>query len=247
VDVRAAGDSPLHTRFTAAILFDAVGTLIYPDPPVAAAYSVVGRRHGSKLTEAQIGERFRQAFRGEEELDARPGGLRTDEERELRRWRTIVGRVFDDVRDREAVFAELWEHFAQPGHWRLFDDVAATWQALAAQGFKLGIASNFDGRLRQVCAGLGRLDRCDCLFVSSELGVRKPSPDFFSRAGEALQVAAERILLVGDDWSNDYLAARGAGWQAVFLDRGGGERAGADSIRSLAELPARLDFGLLQA
>ncbi|HEV3344531.1 MAG TPA: HAD family hydrolase, partial [Pirellulales bacterium] len=82
-------------------------------------------------------------------------------------------------------------------------------------------------------------DRCDYVFVSSELGVRKPSPDFFSQIAKALHVAAERILLVGDDRSNDYLAARAAGWQAVFLDRDG-ERGGEDTIRSLAELPARL-------
>jgi putative hydrolase of the HAD superfamily len=235
----------MPTRATTAILFDAVGTLICPDPPVAAAYGAAGRRHGSNLTEAEIGQRFRQAFRGEEELDTRPDGSRTDEARESRRWRTIVDQVFDDVRDGEALFSELWAHFAQPRHWRLFDDVSQTWQALAGQGLKLGIASNFDSRLRQVCAGLVPLDRCDSIFVSSELGARKPSADFFSRIGQALEVAPERILLVGDDWSNDYLAARAAGWQALFLDRGGGGRADADSIRSLAELPARLGFKLV--
>jgi putative hydrolase of the HAD superfamily len=217
--------------------------LICPDPPVAAAYGAVGRRHGSRHTEAQIGERFRRAFRRQEELDAVPDGGLTDEARELRRWRTIVGEVFDDVQDSEAVFSELWEHFAQPRHWRLFDDVAETWQALTGRGFKLGIASNFDGRLHEVCAGLAPLDRCECLFVSSELGARKPSPDFFTHIENRLRVAAATILLVGDDWSNDYLAAHAAGWQAVFLDRGDDERAGADSIRSLAELPARLGLG----
>jgi putative hydrolase of the HAD superfamily len=117
--------------------------------------------------------------------------------------------------------------------------VADTWEVLAARGLRLGIASNFDGRLRGVCSGFAPLDRCDWLFVSSELGVRKPSPDFFSRIENRLQVAAEGILLVGDDWSNDHLAARAAGWQTVFLDRGG-DRLGADSIRSLTELPAKL-------
>jgi putative hydrolase of the HAD superfamily len=214
--------------------------LISPDPPVAAAYGAVGRRHGSRLTDAQIAERFRRAFRRQEEIDARPGGCLTDDARELGRWRTIVGEVFDDVPDGEAVFSELWEHFSQPRHWRLFDDVAETWRVLARRGFKLGIASNFDHRLRTVCAGLAPLDRCDSLFVSSELGVRKPSPDFFAGIEKTLRLGAEEILFVGDDWSNDYLAASAAGWRVVFLDRDGNERVGVPSIRSLAELPAKL-------
>jgi putative hydrolase of the HAD superfamily len=222
------------------VLFDAVGTLIYPDPPVAVAYGAVARKHGSSLSDAEIGERFRQSFHRQESLDTQPNGFLTSEERELRRWQTIVAEVFDDVPDTGTVFADLWRHFAQPGHWRQFDDVAETWQALLARELTLGIASNFDRRLRQVCAGLAPLDRCDWIFASSELGVRKPALDYFRQVEKSLEVAARQILLVGDDWSNDYLAARSAGWQAVFLDRCGPKQAGADTICSLGELPAKL-------
>ena len=34
-------------RGVRALAFDAVGTLITPDPPVQAAYEAVGRRHGN--------------------------------------------------------------------------------------------------------------------------------------------------------------------------------------------------------
>ena len=40
------------------VLFDAVGTLIYPDPPVAEAYRSIGRRFGSRLSVEQIAARF---------------------------------------------------------------------------------------------------------------------------------------------------------------------------------------------
>jgi putative hydrolase of the HAD superfamily len=222
------------------VLFDAVGTLIYPAPPVALAYGALARKHGSLLDDAEIDERFRKAFRRQEALDAEPNGFLTDAARELRRWQTIVGEVFDDLPDTSAVFAELWQHFAQPKHWQLFDDVADAWQTLAVSGIRLGIASNFDGRLRQVCAGLAPLDGCDQIFISSELGGRKPSAEFFRRIENTTQLAAGEILLVGDDWSNDYLAAQSAGWQAVFLDRSGQQASSAETIHSLAELPRKV-------
>lgn len=219
------------------VLFDAVGTLIYPDPPVAVAYGSVGRKHGSPLSDAQIEERFRHAFCQQEELDSKSHGFSTDESRERVRWQTIVAEVFNDLPDTSAVFSELWRHFSEPGNWRLFDDVAQVWQALIERGMMLGVASNFDRRLRRVCAGLPPLDRCDRIFVSSELTARKPAKSFFRQIEQGLSMTPHQIVLVGDDWTNDYLAAREAGWESVFLDRSREPRAGIEPISSLRELP----------
>lgn len=218
------------------VLFDAVGTLIYPCPPVAAAYGSVARRHGSALTEREIAERFREAFRRQEAIDACANGLRTDEDRELRRWRAIVTETLVDVVDASAAFDELWRHFSRAENWRLFDDVFDVWQALAERGYRLGVASNFDGRLGAICREFPPLDRCADLFVSSELGVRKPALQFFRGVEKRLQLPGDQILLIGDDWANDYLAALDAGWRAVFLDRHGQRREAAESASSLSAL-----------
>ena len=223
------------------VLFDAVGTLIYPAPPVAAAYGSVGRKHGSWLSDAQIEDRFRQAFCRQEELDSQSHGTATDETRERCRWETIVAEVFDDLPDTTAVFSQLWRHFADPGNWRLYDDVPQVWQALTQREVTLGVASNFDRRLRHVCAGLPPLDRCQRIFVSSELTARKPATSFFRQIEQALSMRPQEILLVGDDWTNDYLAARNAGWRSLFLDRCGQRQAGTEQIASLRELPPLLD------
>jgi putative hydrolase of the HAD superfamily len=222
------------------VLFDAVGTLIFPHPPVAAAYGQAAASFGSPLSASQIDERFRHAFRRQEILDAGPLGWRTDEARELRRWQDIVAEVFDEVSDPSALFNELWWHFCQPAHWRLFDDVADTWKRLASGGFTLGIASNFDRRLRQVCGGLPPLDHSPHVFVSSELGVRKPSPDFFRLVEKTLQLRPSQILLVGDDVTNDFLAAQSAGWRAILLDRSGERRGAPGTIETLHELVSLL-------
>ncbi|HUY90927.1 MAG TPA: HAD-IA family hydrolase [Pirellulales bacterium] len=221
-----------------AVLFDAVGTLIEPDPPVASAYEAAGRRYGSALSREEVLRRFRAAFARQERLDETELMGRTDEPRERRRWQAIVGEVFDDVADSDGLFDDLWRHFASSAHWRLCAGAADCWRTLAERGLTLGIASNFDARLEAVCQGLAPLDQCRFLFISSRLvGVRKPHPAFFAAIAERLNLPPSRILLAGDDLDNDYRAAEAAGWQSVLIDPAG-RHAVERRITSLAELPA---------
>src|SRR5438067_2160826 len=81
-----------------AVAFDAVGTLIHPEPSAAEVYASIGRRFGSRLEVAEIRTRFRAAFAEQEVID-RASGWVTSEERERHRWQDIVARVLDDVRD----------------------------------------------------------------------------------------------------------------------------------------------------
>src|SRR5687767_14068871 len=112
------------------LLFDAVGTLIYPDPPVAEAYALAASRYNSRLSAAQIKDRFRAAFAAH----ASAGGP-TSESHERQRWQKIVAATIDDVPAQHAneLFEHLWNHFAQPGHWRLYDDAGRALAALAAR------------------------------------------------------------------------------------------------------------------
>ena len=75
------------------ILFDAVGTLIYADPPVARVYRDAGRRAGFRATIEQIEWRFRQALTAEfgppDDLTRPP----TSESHESARWQRIVAAV----------------------------------------------------------------------------------------------------------------------------------------------------------
>jgi putative hydrolase of the HAD superfamily len=231
---------------TRAILFDAVGTLIYPEPSVAEAYHGVGRELGSSRTLSQIKELFRIAYRRSESFFALPGDgnglerLPTSDERERQRWRQVVGEVLADLPSAAAdeALARLWQHFAEPRHWRIFDDVPAVWDQLSRRGYVLGVASNFDSRLEQICRELPPLDGCLHLFISSRVGYPKPSPRFFRAVLEALHLRPHEILLVGDDPTNDVLGAMRCGWQTQLLCRRGELPAGA--IRSLSELSAKL-------
>jgi putative hydrolase of the HAD superfamily len=247
------------------VLFDAVGTLICPDPPVAQAYHAHGKRFGSRLTCEEVGRRFHAAFARQEAIDTQPSdqsgrhtpcavrsvpsalqdadGTRsvpatlTGPQRERQRWQAIVAEVFDDVADRQGLFEALWSHFADPRSWAVYRDVADAWSRLTSAGLSLGVASNFDDRLDRVCDGLPPLCNCRWRFVSSQLGCRKPNPAFFAAIEQALHLKPHQLLLVGDDLMNDYHAARSAGWHAVLLVRDGSPlHSGIPQIATLAEL-----------
>lgn len=217
-------------RDVRAILFDAVGTLIYPDPPVAEAYFRAGQKLGSKWTREDIAQRFPAAIKKHHQ------GNTTSEEFERERWERIVYDVIDDVEDPGRILLdELWRHFGAAASWRLYDDVAPTWLELARRGYVLGIASNFDSRLRTICRDLPPLDACPHLFVSSEIGFPKPELRFYRAVEYDLGLASEQILLVGDDFGPDIAGPRAAGWQTMWLRREEVESSPA-WIRSLQEI-----------
>ncbi len=208
-----------------AVFFDAVGTLINPRPAPAEVYFEIGRRHNSRLTLDEIAHRFRAAFRHEDAID-REHGWKTDEPREERRWRNIVAAVLDDVGDGEACFRELWHHFSQPEAWSCVADAERVLAELSRRGYPLGMASNFDSRLRGVVAGLPELAPLHLLTISSEIGWRKPARQFFERLLSDTGSRAEEILFVGDDPLNDADGARAAGLSVVLLGAGGVEQLG---------------------
>jgi putative hydrolase of the HAD superfamily len=218
-----------------AVFFDAVGTLIHPEPPAPIVYAEVGARFGSKLTPDTIHKRFRIAFHQEEIAD-RVNDYRTSEEREVERWRRIVCSVLDDVKDQEACFAELFAHFAKPQSWRCDADAEGTLRELAARGYQLGLASNYDTRLRSVLAGLAALNPLGDLVISSEVGWRKPAPAFFDAMMRTVRKPALEILFVGDDLRNDYEGARAVGMQAVLYDSAAQAADNPNRVSRLTEL-----------
>jgi putative hydrolase of the HAD superfamily len=205
----AAPHSPIR-----AVLFDAVGTLLLPREPVAETYRRLAEPLGSRLPAKEIAERFAAALQDDALREE------TTEELERLRWRKTVAVSLPDLAPNVAdmLFEQLWDYYATPQAWMLYEDVADAWQRLAALGLTLGIASNFDSRFDQVRGGHPPLDQVQWCFVSSQVGYRKPSPKFFAAIASCLQLRPHEIMLVGDDPRSDYQAALAAGWQAVLVE-----------------------------
>jgi putative hydrolase of the HAD superfamily len=219
------------------IVFDAVGTVLFAEPSVPAAYCAIGRRFGSSITPEEAGRRFRDAARASIDLNGNDP-LSTSEAGEKEFWRRTVEAVLPDVSQPAECFAELYDHFALPESWGCYPDVAGTLKALGARGFRLALASNFDARLHSVCAGHPELAQVETRVISSEIGWKKPSPRFFAAVIQACDVRPNEILMVGDDFANDVEPALAAGIHAVHLERTG--RGGDTTIATLEQLLERL-------
>ena len=199
------------------ILFDAVGTLVYPDPLVEHAYFEIGKAFGSSIQFEEVKARFEKAYR---EFFVASASQKTNEEIEREKWRSVVGQVFDDVEKFDSVFDELWNYFGNPKSWSLYSDVEATFHALTKQGIPFAIASNFDARFRKIWDQIAPLHfRGTKIFVSTELGFSKPSPKFYNLIIEAIQIPAADVLMVGDSLENDVRAAQAVGMQAILIQR----------------------------
>ena len=226
-------------------VFDAVGTLIQPNPSVAAAYHTIAARHGSRLTVEVVGERFRRAFH-QSETESFPNGPAVEspwlssDSIELARWKWIVGEVVPDVEDLEQCFHELWDHFARPSSWKSFDDVNHSLRSLRQAGYRLAIASNFDSRLHSVCEGLLELEPIELRFVSSETGFRKPAAEFYETVISQCECPASKILMIGDDPKHDVAGPLESGMRAILIDRRADQTV-PGTIRSLSELQSCKD------
>lgn len=225
------------------IAFDAVGTLIEPSPPVHVVYHQAAARHGSRLSLEDIQDRWPAAYRshshsetaGDTAPDHYEHTWATSEEGERMFWRKVVRTVIDDIDEIDRCFEELFVHFGRPKAWTCFADVGPTLERLRSAGYRLAVASNFDGRLHAICDGCPELRPLELRVISALVGHRKPSPQFYRTLVEATGARVDEILMVGNDQIHDVQAAREAGLPAVLIDRRRTSPA-PHEIRSLSEL-----------
>lgn len=222
-----------------AVCFDAAGTLFRVRGSVGAAYAAVAARHSVVVAPEDIERRFRAAFYEMPPMcfpDVREGEL---PERERNWWRRVVRTAFAGSRfdDFEAFFIDLFDYFAHARSWELFSDVQPTLEVLKARGLRLAVVSNFDGRLIDICQGLGIADYFEAIVMSARVGYAKPDPRIFAVALARLGVAPDEALHVGDSVALDIVGARAAGLHAILIDRTAESSEADHRIRDLRELP----------
>ena len=114
-----------------------------------------------------------------------------------------------------------------------------TW--LRNRGLRRGICSNAPfppEMMRRQMASNGITELVDAIVFSSEVGKRKPAPELYQAAVDAIGTPPGRTLFVGDRVREDYEGPRAAGMRAVVLTAHADEPPpdGIPFIRSLSEL-----------
>lgn len=212
-----------------AVLFDAADTLFTTRGSVGEIYGGIAREFGSTAAATDIQAAFVRQFR-------HSGPLTREHEKEW--WKDVVHRVFMDVgmvRDFDRYFEQVYDTFRGSDAWILFPETREVLTELKGRGLRLGVISNFDSRVYSVMRSLDILSFFDAVTISSETGYAKPQPEIFQSALQALNVPADRTLLVGDSLRDDVIAAKAMGIPAVLLDRSGRHKA-VDSIHTIDNL-----------
>ena len=136
--------------------------------------------------------------------------------------------------------------------WRLHDDAGPCFDELERRipGVRFGIITNGDLEFQTSKIVAVELDvRIEHVIASGEVGVAKPDPAIFAIACERFGAAPDHCAYIGDRLRTDAIGAAEAGLTGVWLDRdatataddlAAAETAGAQVIRTLAELPPLL-------
>jgi len=145
------------------------------------------------------------------------GGLGAHGQELFTWWRGVFAKVWPDRPD----LADKMARWLYAGRFdSLFADVLPALEALRSLGMPMGVVSNFDMHLEDLLRRLGLLGYFDFVIVSAAVGVAKPDPHIFDLAVSRAGRPRHRLLYVGDHVGDDVGGARGAGLDAVLIDRG---------------------------
>jgi 2-haloalkanoic acid dehalogenase type II len=137
----------------------------------------------------------------------------------------------------EAMAEEAFDAFIQArNEVDLYADVLPALEQLRTR-YRLFTASNGNADLDQI----GIAHFFERTIAARQVGALKPDPAIFHKVIEGTDLQAHEVVYVGDDPLLDVVGARGAGMQAIWIDRQGGEwppeiEPAAHTVRSLTEL-----------
>ncbi|GJJ06109.1 hypothetical protein Clacol_000298 [Clathrus columnatus] len=124
------------------------------------------------------------------------------------------------------IVPRLMHRFSSSEGYKAFDDVIPTLSLLKNKGFKTGVVTNSDSRIKSVIADLGLSTYLDIVVVSEEEGIEKPDKEIWQRTCSRLNIHTSKACHTGDELVCDYYGAQKAGLHPFLLRRPGSEGEG---------------------
>jgi HAD superfamily hydrolase (TIGR01549 family) len=190
------------------VLLDALGTLVYLEPPWV---------HLAAELRIEPDERLERAFRAEMSYYRDHSGEGRDPD-SLADLRGRCAAVLSQELGREVAVEQMMAAI----RFRAFPDASPALTELRALGLRLVCVSNWDYSLPEVLERVGIRGGLDGVVTSAATGARKPAPRIFQAALELAGCAPEEAIHVGDTHAEDIHGARAAGIGALLIHRGGG-------------------------
>jgi putative hydrolase of the HAD superfamily len=207
------------------VYFDAAGTLFHVKGSVGEVYLRYAEKYGvssSVELTTKVNQAFKEAFR-----QAPPPIFAIDEPEKLKQcerlwWFDIVHGVFYRVGMFEGFdeyFDEVFAAFGTAELWEVYPEVPSVLGKLNAQGYELGVISNFDTRFFEIFRGL-KLDQFfQSITISSLARAAKPSPKMFQYALDQHAIDPEEAVHIGDSRTEDFDGARQAKLHGILIER----------------------------
>ena len=86
-----------------------------------------------------------------------------------------------------------------------------------SERYPMVLVSNFYGNIHAVLDDFELLPYFPIVIESAVVGVRKPDPQIFKMGIDALGLAPEEVVVVGDSYTKDILPARSLGCQTIWI------------------------------
>jgi HAD superfamily hydrolase (TIGR01549 family) len=196
------------------LLFDAGGTLIFPD---VETMSCIAADAGIQVTPEQLFEIHCQLIYRIDDIARRtghladpfPGGYPQALFSGFVRDQKVLDEIVETLETRNRT-KNLW---TSTHPW-----VDKTLSILAEMGYKMSVISNADGRAEQILQDVNLHHYFEKIFDSTIVGASKPDKRLFEIALSSLDLQPAQALYVGDVYSYDVWGANNAGLGCVHLD-----------------------------
>ena len=124
--------------------------------------------------------------------------------------------MWSDLPSRQRLLDHWFAWF--PSHPVPMSGMIHTLSKLKSIGFKLGVVSNGKSEVQRTkLSALGIASLFDCIVVSGDIGVKKPSPEIFMLALDKLACEPQGAIFVGDHPQNDYMGSLSLGMTPIWL------------------------------
>ncbi|NP_001088980.1 haloacid dehalogenase-like hydrolase domain-containing protein 3 [Xenopus laevis] len=202
------------------ITWDVKDTLLRVRVPVGQQYYAEAKKRGLCVNPGTLETSFRNAYRSHSRLFPNYGLAQGMSSRQW--WLDVVLQTFrlsgiEDSDTVQSLAKQLYQDFSTAHNWALVPGAREALDSCTNLGLRMAVISNFDRRLeellRQCC-----LERYfDFVVTAESAGVAKPHLGIFHKALSLAKVPPHQAVHVGDDYVNDYCAARMVGMHSYLI------------------------------
>jgi putative hydrolase of the HAD superfamily len=218
-------DNDNQNNLPKVIFLDAVGTILGIKGSVGKVYADLAQQFAVTVTEEHLNTAFYDVFHDADAPifpDSTPLEIPA---KEYQWWQAIATKtfqkigVFEQFKDFNSFFSELYAHFATASPWYVYPDVLPALEYWQNQGIELGIVSNFDSRIYAVLQALSLDKFFTSVTISTEVAVAKPDAKIFEIALNKHNIKPQETWHIGDSYEEDYQGAKALGIKAILINR----------------------------